>query len=165
MPFTVLRHEKMTLSALVHIIEEPEDDYSCRGIKQDREKGGKRMKQLAETSRRRKPASGRQNMFGKRSAARLKVIINFWKNPSRSCQQSRFTFFPSRCGAATFLLRSFARFFLSTRRAGGCWKASRHSGHLCWPLDGTRLPGGGQIKFCLGLWTPLVSSSCILMKH
>lgn len=76
MPFTVLRHEKMTLPALVHIIEEPEDDYSCRGIKQDREKGGKRMKQLAETSRRRKPASGRQNMFGKRSAARLKVIIN-----------------------------------------------------------------------------------------
>lgn len=110
MPFTVLRHEKMTLPALVHIIEEPEDDYSCRGIKQDREKGGKRMKQLAETSRRRKPASGRQNMFGKRSAARLKVIINLWKNPSRSCQQSRFTFFPSRCGAATFLLRPFARF-------------------------------------------------------
>lgn len=37
MPFTVL---KMTLPALVHIIEEPEDDYGCRGIKQDRENRG-----------------------------------------------------------------------------------------------------------------------------
>lgn len=35
MPSTVLRRQKMTLPALVHIIEEPEDDYSCGGIKQE----------------------------------------------------------------------------------------------------------------------------------
>lgn len=40
MPFTVLRHQKITLPALVDIIEEPEDDYSYRGLKQDGEKGG-----------------------------------------------------------------------------------------------------------------------------
>lgn len=38
MPFTVFRQEKMALPALVHIIEEPEDDYSCGGIKQDERK-------------------------------------------------------------------------------------------------------------------------------
>lgn len=37
-PFPVFRREKMALPALVHIIEEPEDDYSCTGIKQEPEK-------------------------------------------------------------------------------------------------------------------------------
>lgn len=51
----------MALPALVHIIEEHEDDYSCTGIKQDSERR-KWMKKLAETSRRGKLTSESQNV-------------------------------------------------------------------------------------------------------
>lgn len=112
----VLRQEKMALPTLVHIIEEGEDDYSCGGIKQDSEKGNKWMKQLAETSRRRKLAGGRQNMFGKRSTVWFRFIINFWKKkkPSHSCQQSRFPSSGADAAMAVFLLCSFARLFLTS---------------------------------------------------
>lgn len=38
LPFMVFRRKKLVLPALVHIIEEREEDYSCTGIKQDSEK-------------------------------------------------------------------------------------------------------------------------------